>query len=96
MSNNLDLNPHSWQGQLIHPNASQNGLVIRHPLLHIAYASYDGLLVDVGKIQLETVYLAPTLSAGMSECMLDIAKGLVNFVVDIFMDFAGFGVPTSC
>lgn len=91
----FNLDTHAGKTELVDANACENRAVVRQPLLEVADAGHDRLFAEVGEIQADLVDLAPALAASVLQAVLDVGKGLVDFLVEVRRDLAGLRVPSA-
>jgi hypothetical protein len=76
-------------------NACQDRAMVRQPLLQVPDRSHHRRLTKVGEVKPDLVDLGPALSAGMLEGVVDVCKGLIDFVVEVTGNLTGRWVPAA-
>jgi hypothetical protein len=95
MSDDFDLHPHSRKSKLVYTETGGGGLVVRRPLFQVSNGRHEGWLAEVGEVDPDLVNLRPALSASMLQGVIDVGEGLINLLVQVCGNLAGFRVPAT-
>lgn len=96
MSLHLDLHPHHITAtEPDYPDTSPKGLVVRHPLVKIPDHGRQRLVIQGNMIGIDPEHLLPALTAGLLEDVVDVGKGLVDLILNVFVNHAGLVDPAT-
>lgn len=95
MSLHLDLHLHITFTKPDYPNACPKGLVVRHPLVKVPDHSRQRFVIQRNMVGIDPEHLLPALAARLLEDMVDVGKGLVDLILNIFVDYAGLVYPAT-
>lgn len=96
MSLHLDLHPHHITAtEPDNPDACPEGLVVRHPLVKVTDHSRQRFVIQRDMIGIDPENLLPALTARLLEDVVDVGKGLVDLILNIFVDHAGLVDPAT-
>lgn len=95
MSLHLDLHLHILVTKLDNPDTCPKRLVIGHPFVKVPDHSRQRLVIQRDVIGIDPEHLLPALAASLLEDVVDVGKGLVDLILNIFVDHARLVDPTT-
>lgn len=69
--------------------------MIGHPRLHVINESPDSFLSYVSRVEADLEHLGPSLPARRAQIEIDVFESVVNFLFEVFRDFACVRIPAA-